>query len=504
MKKFTQLLPHARIVLLIIALSASMLAFGQTPEGSWSLEWSDEFNGNSLNTSNWNVEVGYLNVNNELQTYTADRVSVGSGVLTILGSWNFAENRMESGRINSANKITWDEGYTEARIRFEDWDTKDATFAAFWSMGESYNQWDRRSAHDVNGGAAWPSCGENDIMEMVPNHSAISTIHYNPSLDYNGNGDSDIQDWPNNWVYHTVSSWAPDWTQWHTFGCEKTATELKYYIDGVYTGSHYLDDTRKEFHQPFFYILNVAIGGDLAGYPPNNYDVYVKMVTDYVRYYKRVNDWTITMKGSNNKYVSSNNGQSTMMCDRNSAQGWEKFDVVGLSDGKVALRGTNGKYVSSENGNSEMMCDRSAIGEWEKFTWIDLGNYKFALQGNNGKYVSSENGQSGMICNRNSIQGWETFTWVTTQKSAEIAENTNVIENLEFKMYPNPTSDFVKIESPVDEFAYQIYSIQGRLIDTGHANQNTQTIDLQNYTKGVYVFKVVAQNQVYTKNIIVK
>jgi beta-glucanase (GH16 family) len=101
-----------KIALSILAfvLTASMSAFGQTPEGSWNLEWSDEFNGSSLNTNSWNIQTGNLGVNNELQTYAADRVTVGGGALTIFGSWDWDNNRLESGRINSQNKITWDEG----------------------------------------------------------------------------------------------------------------------------------------------------------------------------------------------------------------------------------------------------------------------------------------------------------------------------------------------------------------------------------------------------------
>jgi len=207
------------IPIVLFLLTLSITAFGQTPPGNYDLHWSDEFSGTKLNTDNWTKQTGNLGVNNELQTYAADRVTVGNGKLTIFASWDWDNNRLESGRIHSQNKTTWDEGYTEARIRFQDWDLngKDATFAAFWSMGESYQK-SNVSAHNELGGSAWPSCGENDIMEMVPNHNAISTIHYNPSKDWNGDGDSDTQNWPNNWVYNTVSTSAPDWTQWNTFG----------------------------------------------------------------------------------------------------------------------------------------------------------------------------------------------------------------------------------------------------------------------------------------------
>src|SRR5690606_28938950 len=36
-------------------------------------------------------------------------------------------------------------------------------------------------------------------------------------------------------------------------------------------------------------------------------------------------------------------------------------------DGTVALRGFNGMYVSSENGEDPMLCNRPSVGAWEKF-----------------------------------------------------------------------------------------------------------------------------------------
>ncbi len=510
MKKITLFLSKITWSIVTLVFMISMSASGQTPGGDWYLKWSDEFNGNSLNTNHWNVEVGNLNINNELQTYTADRVTVGNGHLTIFASWDFQENRMESGRINSADKIVWDEGYTEARIKFEDWDWngKDATFAAFWSMGESFGN-SNISAHNVNGGSAWPSCGEIDMMEMVPNHDAISTIHYNPSLDYNGDGDSDVQNWPHNWVYHTVSRPAPDWTQWHTFGCEKTDTELKFYIDGVYFGSHYLDETRKEYHQAFFYILNVAIGGDLAGNPPNNYDVYVKMNVDYVRYYKR--PWTISLKGSNNKFVSSNNGSSAMMCDRPSVGDWEKFDIIDQGDGKVALKGSNGKYVSSNNGASPMKCDRSSIGGWEVFTWVDLGNSQFALKGSNGKYVSSEGGNTGMMCNRSSIGAWETFNYQTTTHSAKnSAKDKNLLsddinENLlsDITVFPNPAINTLNINTEEKNYTLSVFDMLGKQVFKASEINGATAINVEKMNTGLYVIKINSENGTHTQLVVV-
>jgi hypothetical protein len=118
---------------------------------------------------------------------------------------------------------------------------------------------------------------------------------------------------------------------------------------------------------------------------------------------------TITLRGNNNLYVSSENGAAPMQCNRPSAQGWEQFTVVDAGGGKIALRNQS-KYVSSENGTAPITCNRASIGEWEKFDWIVNADGKISLRGNNGRYISSENGVAAMTCNRTAIGPWEAFS----------------------------------------------------------------------------------------------
>jgi len=117
---------------------------------------------------------------------------------------------------------------------------------------------------------------------------------------------------------------------------------------------------------------------------------------------------TITFKGSNGKYVSSENGTQAMTCNRTVAQGWEQFLVVDAGGGKIALKNL-GKYVSSENGTQPITCNRAAIGPWEQFDWVNNPDGTVALRGNTGTYVSSENGTQAMTCNRTSVGPWESF-----------------------------------------------------------------------------------------------
>ena len=117
---------------------------------------------------------------------------------------------------------------------------------------------------------------------------------------------------------------------------------------------------------------------------------------------------TITLKGFNNLYVSSENGTQAMTCTRPTASAWEQFLVVDAGNGKIALQSMS-KYVSSENGTMPITCNRPTFDDWETFTWGVNADGTITLQGNNGKFVSSENGQQAMTCNRATASGWESF-----------------------------------------------------------------------------------------------
>lgn len=204
---------------------------------------------------------------------------------------------------------------------------------------------------------------------------------------------------------------------------------------------------------------------------------------------------TIWLRGSNNQYVSSENGQNPMMCNRGSVGGWEQFTVVATGDGKVALRGTNNLYVSSMNGTAAMLCDRPSIGGWEAFEWVSLGGNALALKGFNGQYVSSENGASGMMCNRATIGGWETFTWGSVSGS-RMAEESNGLEATEesFLIYPNPAVDLFKIDLRNLDFhqgVMKVTDLSGKVILTEELVKEVTEIGLSPGMKaGVYVITV--------------
>ncbi|MGS2739991.1 hypothetical protein [Sinomicrobium sp. M5D2P17] len=164
---------------------------------------------------------------------------------------------------------------------------------------------------------------------------------------------------------------------------------------------------------------------------PDAHYVYAA-VADYV-------GGTFGLKASNNLFVSGENGQSAMYCDRPAADAWEHFTIVDAGGGLVALR-SMGKYVSSENGTQPMRCNRTSIEDWEKFTLVEHSDGTISFRGNNGKYVSSEDGEEAMYCDRDAVEGWEKFTLVpvNTLPPGGTWRQANLTN---FTSYPEPGSE---------------------------------------------------------------
>lgn len=216
----------------------------------------------------------------------------------------------------------------------------------------------------------------------------------------------------------------------------------------------------------------------------------------------------IYLRGNNGKYVSSENGYSPMICNRNSVQGWEQFTVVNAGNGKIALKGSNGKYVSSENGYSPMNCNRSSIQGWEKFTWVKINNSTVALKGSNGKYVSSEDGLVPMICSRSGVQGWEQFSWGTVESvGGESAEAlSSVVEN-SLKVYPNPTNSGILFIEGKEDVAINVrlINLQGQVIqEFVFQGATTYTLDLPTRAKGVYILLIESSFGVEKHKVIIE
>ncbi|MGN6397739.1 MAG: family 16 glycosylhydrolase [Mucilaginibacter sp.] len=357
---------------------------------TWQLVWSDEFNGTSVDGSKWNIDNGNPGVNNEREYYQSSNVSVSGGNLVITAkNQSVGGQPFTSGKLETFNKFTTTYGRIEARIKLPAFQ---GSWPAFWMLGANIN----------DPGVGWPNCGEIDIMEQVNTSSTIlGTMHWN-------GGSGHVQ-------YGSSTTTTP--TDYHIYAVEWDTNSIRWYVDNtLYVTGNIQDNINNTgaFHNPFYIILNLAVGGDLPGQTVNTGALPASMLVDYVHVYKAVTSsgapigQTITLKGFNNLYVSGENGTQAMNCNRTTAQAWEQFTIVDAGGGKVALQ-SMGKYVSSENGTQAITCNRTTIGDWEKFTWGTNADGTITLQGNNGKFVSSENGTQPMTCNRTTASGWESF-----------------------------------------------------------------------------------------------
>lgn len=252
--------------MLLFAILASILP---TPlvtaaSDSWQLVWSDEFDGNSLNTDYWVYDIGTGEWgwgNNELQYYTnrKENVEVKNGNLIITArKENYGGMNYTSGRIKTKGKISWKYGKIEARIKIP---TGQGVWPAFWMLGDNQDQ------------VGWPKCGEIDIMEHVNNEPYVhGTIHW----DYNGH----------QWYGNTSGNL--DFSQYHVYSIEWDEKSIKWFVDGVqFNEADITINNTEEFHNSFFILLNLAIGGNWPGSPDASTTFPKQMFVDYIRVYQK-------------------------------------------------------------------------------------------------------------------------------------------------------------------------------------------------------------------------
>ncbi|MFZ5940614.1 MAG: family 16 glycosylhydrolase [Bacteroidota bacterium] len=247
------------------------------PEREYELVWSDEFDGSSLNTDNWTYETGTGSWgwgNNEKEYYTSrsENIRVENGMLVIEArKESYSGSSYTSARIKSLNKQEFAYGKIEARLRLP----KGAgTWPAFWMLGKV---------------GSWPGCGEIDIMEHVGKepkniHCALHTLNKNGM---NGKNFSATQTLEVNAAddFHVITL---EWIENEFQGYDR----MHFYVDGVETATFgetaQLQDSKDwPFNTPFFFIINLAIGGNWGGTIDDTmFDNPVLYQIDYIRVYQ--------------------------------------------------------------------------------------------------------------------------------------------------------------------------------------------------------------------------
>ena len=224
------------------------------------LVWSDEFNGSSLDTNIWNYETGNNNGwgNNEKEYYTKDaaNVSVKDGCLqiTALSSTNYNGSGFNytSARITTQNKYAFTYGKVEIRAKVPG---DKGTWPALWMLGSNINS------------VSWPQCGEIDIMEqgtVTGLDNILCSLHWGGDVSHS----------------RVVQG---STTDFHLYSIDWRADYIAFYIDNQLLYSQ-PNNSSLPFNSNFFFICNVAVGGNMGG-NAINLGSSSTMYVDYIRVY---------------------------------------------------------------------------------------------------------------------------------------------------------------------------------------------------------------------------
>lgn len=258
-------------------------------ERNYQLSWSDDFEGPAgqlPDPSNWVIEIGSGPNNDgwgnaELQYYTdrPDNVSLdGNGHLAITARReSFAGAPYTSARIKTQGLFEQAYGRFEARLKMP-WGP--GIWPAFWMLGSNIDR------------VEWPQCGEIDIMEYRGQEPNIihGSVH--------GPGYSGGEPITKSYGFETDRF---D-TDFHVFAIEWGEGFINYFVDDVLYQQITAEDVDRirnqqkssdpqvewVFDQPFFILLNVAVGGNYVGFPAAETSFPQTMLVDWVRVYKEV------------------------------------------------------------------------------------------------------------------------------------------------------------------------------------------------------------------------
>lgn len=244
-----------------------------TPESyqGWTLAWADEFDGPEINTEWWTHEIGNGDNgwgNNELQYYTDDaknsRIEDGKLVIEARNdAWN--GQKYTSARMITKGKKRFQFSRVDIRAKLP---YGQGIWPALWMLGENIDS------------KGWPACGEIDIMEMVGHQPATThaTVHWGRDFSnhkYTGDPYS-----VNGEIFHD---------RFHVFSVVRYYNQMYFYVDDILMFDFSSADLQGEpnpFNEDFFFIFNIAVGGNWPGDPDESTVFPQFMEVDYIRVFE--------------------------------------------------------------------------------------------------------------------------------------------------------------------------------------------------------------------------
>ena len=79
--------------------------------------------------------------------------------------------------------------------------------------------------------------------------------------------------------------------------------------------------------------------------------------------------------------------------------------------------------------------------------------------------------------------------------------NVNELADVSFNVYPNPAKDKVVIEAQTNIQQVTLMGIKGEMMEDRKTNSNKVELNLEGYSKGIYVVRIVTEDGVATQKI---
>jgi beta-glucanase (GH16 family) len=276
-----------------LAVSASLVCacstaatVSTTPATTWIQVWSDEFDGATgarIDSTKWRYETadgckegicGWGNDEKEYYTDASDNIALsGQGQLMIVArrapaglTCHYGPCLYTSAKVTTRGKMLVAPGRVEARIKLP---AGQGLWSAFWMLGHGHPA------------IPWPVCGELDVMENKGSEpTTTSSAVHGPG--YSG---------ATPFVHARRLEQGTFSDDFHTFAVEWDSLHVRFFVDET---AHYgiTRDALERFgksvlDQPFFLILNLAVGGRFDGDPQSDAIFPATMLVDYVRVYAR-------------------------------------------------------------------------------------------------------------------------------------------------------------------------------------------------------------------------
>jgi hypothetical protein len=88
-----------------------------------------------------------------------------------------------------------------------------------------------------------------------------------------------------------------------------------------------------------------------------------------------------------------------------------------------------------------------------------------------------------------------------------VCENSEIEEYKKdvLSIYPNPSDDIINIEfENINNATIEIYNVSRKLIFSKSINSNVEKINISNFSKGIYIVKVIQNSAINTGKVVVR